>query len=130
MMNATVMVRRRFEGFHQWPDATGQRDYLAHRHRHLFWVQVEAAVTHDDREIEFHDLLDQVKAWWPGPELGRWSCEQIGKHYLNHLIQDYGHRSYLVEVWEDGEVGARVTWQPGNEKAGPESPAGSSWERR
>lgn len=107
-MNTEIVIRFTAEGFHYWPGASGERDYLGARHRHLFHVAAGIDVTHDDREIELHDFLDECKGLWPGPELGSWSCERIAREIVNDIERRYG-RSCWVEVFEDGEVGARVS---------------------
>jgi len=106
----TVWAEARLPGFHRWPGAGGHRGYLAARHRHLFHVRAEAAVAHDDRDIEFHDLGDLVRGWWgPGPrEWDCLSCEAIARDLATHLAQR-GVPVTRVTVAEDGEAGATVT---------------------
>lgn len=113
-MSATIKVRARFIGFHAWPDAPERRDYLRDRHRHEFHVEVAARVAHDDRDIEFHDFKDDVLACLPehGANLGASSCELIARTILARLERDYGSSLLWCEVWEDGEVGARVDYVP------------------
>lgn len=105
---AWITVEFERVGFHCWPGATGERAYLADRHRHRFIVSVSLTVEHDDREVEFHDLLDRAAGWWPGPELGRQSCEDIARRYIHRLAERYPGRRYSVTVSEDGEVSATV----------------------
>lgn len=108
----TVMVTYEFIGFHRWPEA-GQvvpaRSYLADRHRHKFRVMVCVDVAHADREIEFHELLDHCAATGP-VELGRRSCEDIAEDVWATVTGRWPGRTGTVEVWEDGEVGARVAF--------------------
>lgn len=107
-MTRSIAVRLRVEGFHCWPEATGVRAYLAVRHRHLFHLDVRIEVKHDDRDIEFHDLLTECREWWTeiGPELGRRSCEDVCKFYIDKLKARYPYRSTWVACFEDGEVGS------------------------
>lgn len=109
-MTAEIAVRARFVGFHAWPDAPPLRSYLASRHRHEFHVELRARVTHDDRQIEFHDLKDHLSESLPdrNEELGAMSCEMIARRLLDRLDDRYGDALLWCEVWEDGEVGARV----------------------
>jgi hypothetical protein len=98
-------------GFHRWPGATDRRAYLANRHRHLFHFAATISVTHDDREVEFHDLLDLVRnctAGW-GEELGGKSCEQMAELILVCVGVAYPARAMSVTVSEDGEVEATVS---------------------
>ncbi|MDE1904868.1 MAG: hypothetical protein KGH75_00270 [Rhodospirillales bacterium] len=106
----TITVRTRFVGFHRWPGATGRRAYLADRHRHLFHVEVSLATTHDDREVEFHDLLREVELYGQGEERGSASCEQMARELGTDLRAMYPGRALAVSVFEDGEVGATLRW--------------------
>lgn len=109
-MTTSIFVSLDFPGFHRWPMASGERSYLSQRHRHLFGVRAEVAVTHDDRDIEFHDLSDAVRAWWgPAPrEWGEASCESIAHQLVAHLAEK-GLHVISVMVSEDSENGATVT---------------------
>lgn len=108
--NATIFVRTRREGQHRWPQAPEHREYLRSAHRHLFHIEVSTWVTHDDREIEFHDLLDQVNAYWtelPMKDGLPMSCEMMARMLGELLVAKY-KRSFQVSVSEDGECGASV----------------------
>lgn len=108
----TVWAEARLPGFHHWPDAPLHRSYLAQRHRHLFHIRATVRVTHDDRDVEFHDLADAIRAWW-GPEdrecVSR-SCEALARELAGHLLER-GMTVTQVDVSEDGETGA--TYRPG-----------------
>lgn len=107
-MHKEIIVRFTCEGFHHWPDAPPQRAYLAHPHRHLFHVEVALEVTADNREVEFHNLLDLCRAQFPGGEMGAQSCEQMAGHLWAQVACAYPGRQISVSVFEDGEAGARV----------------------
>lgn len=108
-----IWVRFTVPGFHLWPAAPAPRNYLGHRHRHLFGFEVGLGVEQDDREIEFHDLLDaareDVARLWPGGEFGPRSCEAIARGLAEQIRQRWPGRLTAVSVSEDGECGARVT---------------------
>lgn len=108
LVSSTAWVTCQFEGWHAWPDAPELRVYLSSPHRHLFKVLVELEVFHDDREVEFHDLLDFVRSLLPGPDLGAQSCEMMARNMCHSIRSRYPGRDCLVSVSEDGEVGARV----------------------
>lgn len=115
---ATIFVRFDFVGLHQWPAAPSHRGYLAKLHRHRFMVEVSTIVLHDDREIEFHDLLDLARTAIPGTRdqtgsymLGPSSCEHVARHIGKELARRYG-RAIRVSVSEDGECGAVVDVEP------------------
>lgn len=111
----TIGVRWQMAGFHRWAGAQGVRSYLVERHRHLFWIEVELAVVRDDREVEFHDLLDWSRERLAslagaGGEFGDRSCEMIAELLGEAIREQWPGRSLAVSVWEDGECGARVRW--------------------
>ena len=109
----TITVRWTEPGFHCWPEAEGERAYLAQRHRHLFHIEVSMPVEHNDREVEFHDLLDHARSWrTDGPERGRWSCEDIAREIDLHVRARWPGRTITVAVFEDGECGATITTVP------------------
>lgn len=108
---AAIFVRFTEEGFHCWPQAPEHRAYLRERHRHLFHVDVETRVLHDEREIEFHDLLSEARALFRGrliygDETGA-SCETMARALAQELAALHD-RMVTVTVSEDGECGARV----------------------
>lgn len=108
---AKIFIRFSFEGFHHWRDAPEHRTYLATRHRHNFHVEVQCLVNNDDREIEFHDLLDCSKSFFDNPERGNQSCEMMARNLGKFLVERY-KRSFTVSVSEDNECGAIVTTDP------------------
>jgi hypothetical protein len=79
----------------------------------VFHVKATAAVSHDDRDIEFHDLSDMIRTWWgPGArECGSASCESLARELAGYL-GDQGVVVASVEVSEDGESGAVLTLPP------------------
>lgn len=111
-MKTNIIVRFTVEGFHQWKNAPFNRDYLRNKHRHLFYIEVKVSVLHDDREIEFHDLLDFCKVTFGEGDFGGHSCETLAKALINDLIAKYPGREIAVSVFEDGEVGAEVSYVP------------------
>jgi hypothetical protein len=110
-MTTSIFVTFDHIAFHSWPGASDNREYLAHRHRHKFGFRVECDVEHDDREIEFHNLLDECAAWvkgFMGDEWGATSCETAARALGATLVGRY-KRPFVVTVDEDGECGARVS---------------------
>tara|TARA_R110002020_G_scaffold122026_5_gene277247 strand:- start:3970 stop:4314 length:345 start_codon:yes stop_codon:yes gene_type:complete len=103
-----IFVKLSAPGFHHWENATTERDYLGATHRHLFLIEVCMPVTNQDREVEFHDLMDEVKALFPhNKNHGGMSCEMMASDIGEKLASKYNRR-ITVEVSEDGEAGARV----------------------
>ena len=109
MNDAEIIVRFTSEGWHHYPDAPMERAYLAYLHRHLFHVEASIEVLHDDREIEFHDFLDFCRAAFPTGRLGAQSCEMLARDLANKITLQWSDRRVIVSVFEDGEVGARVS---------------------
>jgi len=103
-----IFVKLRVPGFHHWPNPSTNRAYLGESHRHLFHLEVSMPVGHSDREVEFHDLLDEVRTLFPvGQDHGGKSCEMMAEE-IGHTLAIHHKRSVTVEVSEDGEVGARM----------------------
>jgi hypothetical protein len=84
-------------------------------------VRVALQVHHDEREIEYHDLLgfcreqfiarsdsdgNEISGWEFGPQ----SCETLARNLIRALHSAYPGRGGSVEVMEDGEVGTRAVW--------------------
>lgn len=101
-------------GWHYWPGAPDHRRYLSMSHRHLFEFRVSLTVHHDDRDVEFHDLIEVVRsaieALSAGPrcDFGPRSCEAIARELCHFLVveAELGGRQITVDVSEDGECGA------------------------
>lgn len=121
-MKTSITVRFQAVGFHRWRTAPTSRAYLAQPHRHLFHIAATIEVFHNDREVEFHDLLDEIRlhsafssecilSHLPSNnEYMDWSCETHAKHIMNHLQSIYPARDISVEVSEDGECGATINY--------------------
>jgi len=103
----SITVRFTREGWHRWPGAPPERDYLASLHRHNFHIEVTTPVEHHERQIEFHDLLDDAKALFSIAESD--SCETMAANLVKALVDRYAGRPFRVSVFEDGECGATVT---------------------
>lgn len=105
-----AVVRFTVAGFHCWPDAPMWRAYLRERHRHLFHFEVSLEVRHNERDVEFHDLLTLCQDQYPATmEFGDRSCEAIAEELIGVLKFHYPDRRMSVGVFEDGEVGAVVS---------------------
>lgn len=107
---AYAAVSFRVQGFHRWDGAPEHRAYLRSTHRHLFHVSVRVRVSHDDRQIEFHDLLagcqDEFRRIVAAAE-GK-SCEMMARELLSHIYHVWMVDEARVTVSEDGETAATV----------------------
>lgn len=106
-----ICVRWQFEGFHHWPDAPVQRAYLRARHRHMFHAEVELPVSHNERDVEFHDLRDicvdicrRLGTKW---DFEGASCETMATDIADTLLDAFDG-PIRVAMFEDGENGAVV----------------------
>lgn len=118
-LNRSIFVTLEFVGFHRWPDAPPEVDYLASRHRHLFKVRVDIGVDNNDRAIEYHIFKRQLEQavyidsrvvdGTSELEFGAMSCEAIAERLLIDIKELYPSQDYYrVEVSEDGENGSSI----------------------
>ena len=121
-MLTSIRVTARVPGFHYWPGAPAPREYLGQQHRHLFVFRLNMQVFTNDREVEFHDLADQLLETARSLDVverdappvktinfGGRSCEQIGREILLVMGRRYRDRQMVIEVSEDDEFSAFVT---------------------
>lgn len=125
--NRTIFVTFQQEGIHRYPaaltdsrlnKATGNADswldvsFLGHPHRHIFHFRVTVSVTHNDRDIEFiqfkRELVNQYNQSLL--ELDFKSCEMLAEDLIGYISKNYPGRDICVEVSEDGENGATLTF--------------------
>jgi len=122
IMKSKIWVTFRREGIHKFPAAltdpkfkTGDEydvSFLGYPHRHMFHFKIAIEVFHDDREIEFI----QFKRWLENLygkgvlELDYKSCEMMATDLYQQISEKYPKREVTIEVSEDGENGAVITW--------------------
>ena len=114
-----VIASQKIPGFHKWPDAKGEVNFLASKHRHVFHIKVTAKVSHDNRDVEILDLqsaiLEAVATCYEAERLGILfetdSCEQIARNVALILMED-NFKVVEIEVLEDGENGACLKYYP------------------
>lgn len=121
-MKSKIWVTFRREGIHKYPAAltdpklkTGDEydvSFLGYPHRHVFHFKVAIEVFHDDRDIEFI----QFKRWLENLygkgtlELDYKSCEMMATDLYKQINARYPNREVTIDVSEDGENGATITW--------------------
>lgn len=124
-MKSKIWVTFRREGIHKYPAAltdpklkTGDEydvSFLGYPHRHVFHFRVAIEVFHDDRDIEFI----QFKRWLENLygkgtlELDYKSCEMMATDLYQQINSRYPNREVTIDVSEDGENGATITWMAG-----------------
>lgn len=102
-----IIVTASVEGYHCWPDAPKEVNFLRHVHRHVFHIKAGMRVDHNNRKREF--FIEQRKLQITADRFigyndeGSFSCEMFAEDILKQT-------PYLswVEVWEDNENGARL----------------------
>ena len=109
MIAKEVFCTLQFEAMHRWENAPDRVAYLRNSHRHVFHVVCRASVKHENRDIEFimlkNDVLRYCRSCYESQyDLGEMSCEMIAQDILDTFPV-----LYSVEVSEDGENGAIVS---------------------
>ena len=113
-MNVRKIIWVTFQraGYHRYPNAPEDVGYLSSVHRHLFKCRVSISVNHNDREIEFHQFLNWLESLYNTSTISfdYKSCEMIAEDLYQHINKKYPNRRVIVEISEDGEVGATIEW--------------------
>jgi hypothetical protein len=116
ILRTTILIKTQFAGLHFYPEAPDAVDFLKLKHRHMFHVTLEIAVKHDDRELEFFMVKEELNKLLKVDtvtDLGSRSCEVIAKAVIGKMQELYGaNRHITVTVMEDDENGARVVCVP------------------
>jgi hypothetical protein len=108
----TIWVTWSFIGFHCYPLAPDDVEYLSHKHRHQFNVRVEIAVDDEqDRELEFHEVLRDLKADFNSRvnDQDTGSCEAMCNALHRSILIYYPRRHHTVTVDEDHECGSTLS---------------------
>lgn len=125
-MQRRITVSVKVPGFHRWPTAPKEVDFLAATHRHLFGIKATYEVAGPDRQLEFFILRSELMLLLcelfgstnskarkgrsgtevsHGFDFGNRSCEAIAEALLRA-----DDRACKVVVDEDGENSAEVSW--------------------
>lgn len=110
--NTLAFVRFTAPGFHCWIDAPEDRAYLRALHRHLFHIEVRLELFHDERDVEYHNLLDYARSCFDEENHGGKSCETMARALADMIGAKWPGRWLQVLVDEDGECGAIITQTP------------------
>jgi len=98
------------QGFHYYPEAPTQVDFLRHKHRHLFKIECVFNVDDLNRELEFFIMRDKIEKHlsllYPkhmnAHDFGSMSCEMIAAELLTTFNLEE------CTVTEDNESWGRV----------------------
>lgn len=113
----TIWVTFQKSGFHLYPAASTDSSlsdvsYLGQRHRHLFKFKVSIEVFHNDRDLEFHQVLNYCESLFGNNiDINHKSVEMLAEDLYKHLIIRYPDRKMSIEVSEDGECGCLIQFQ-------------------
>lgn len=104
-------------GFHYFLGAATEEQYvdvsyLSNKHRHLFKFRVSIEVFHQDREVEFHQFLNYCESLFDSGsiDINHKSVEMLADDLFSHIHDKYPMRKVAIEISEDGECGAQITY--------------------
>lgn len=114
----SIWVTFQRAGFHRYPAAEWEKQladvsYLGQRHRHLFKFRVSIEVWHNDRELEFHQVLNYCESLFStgALEIDYKSVEMLADDLYLKLADRYGTQRIMeIEVSEDGECGCVIRY--------------------
>jgi hypothetical protein len=111
----TIFVTFQKEGIHRYPDAPEGVEFLRSPHRHMFHFRVTLEVFHNDRDVEFILFKRELESQYGlgALEIDYKSCEMLAEDLIEYISGKYRGRKISVEVSEDGENGATLTFEPG-----------------
>jgi hypothetical protein len=108
-------------GFHYYPEAGTNPNlkdvsYLSFKHRHLFKFKIQIQVTHSNRELEFHQVLNFCESLFDDRiiNIDNKSVEMLADSIYDSLSRAYPSRAMKIEVSEDGECGGVIEYFPEN----------------
>lgn len=109
-MKSQVLISFDVEGFHLYPNAPKQVDFLSYKHRHTFKVTCSYLVSDLNREKEIFIQRDEIKFYlqesYGSPcDFENMSCEMIAKEIIDFAKED---GMIWCEVWEEQTGGARI----------------------
>lgn len=110
-VKTSVFALVQVQGLHFFADAPKEVEYLAYPHRHVFTFKCFKRVYHDNRDVEFimlkNEITAHLKQKYECPvthvcDFGFRSCEMLAKELMVQFDL------FKVEVSEDGENGVEV----------------------
>lgn len=109
-MKKTVILDFDVEGYHNYPNAPKEVEFLSYPHRHIFKIRAGYRVRGSNREREIFIEQDNIKdylgeAYGVPCQFENMSCEMIAEDILEFAQED---GCIWVEVFEDGKGGARI----------------------
>ena len=113
-MIRTIFITFQKEGIHCYPAAPDGVEFLKSPHRHIFHFRVTVQVFHNDRDLEFILFKRELEGLYKDSilQMDFQSCEMLAEELINYIYSKYPGRSISVEVSEDGENGATLSYFP------------------
>lgn len=112
-----IYVNFQKAGFHKYPAAEtdpmlSDVSYLGNRHRHLFKFIVQIEIFHNDRELEFHQVLNYCESLFESQtiDIDYKSVEMLADDLYLQLAEKYPGRNIKINVSEDGECGCIIEY--------------------
>jgi hypothetical protein len=112
-----IYVTFQREGIHAYPAAAtdpalADVAFLGSPHRHMFHFKVGISVVHNDRDIEFIQFKRWLEKLYAEKtlQLDFKSCEMMAQDLYTKISGRYPGRAVTIEVSEDGENGALLSW--------------------
>lgn len=104
-------------GYHYYPQAKTEEsladvNYLGNRHRHLFKFHLKFEIFHNDRELEFHQVLNYCESLFENKviDIDYKSVEMLSDELYNTLSAKYPNRDMIFTISEDGECGCTIEY--------------------
>lgn len=104
-------------GFHKYIAAESDPiladvSYLGNRHRHLFKFNVQIEIFHNDRELEFHQVLNYCESLFATQtiDIDFKSVEMLADDLYVQLASKYPGRDMKIDISEDGECGCVIEY--------------------
>lgn len=97
-------------GYHCWPEAPADVEFLKYTHRHTFYIKCVKEVERLDREIEIIKFKNDIMTWlykWRPPYLDGLDFEDMSCEQIAHVLR-MDFELTECRVLEDGESGAIV----------------------
>lgn len=109
-MKKTVIIQFSVDGFHRYPNAPKEVEFLSNQHRHTFLIKCGFEVTDSNREKEIFICRDEIKnyineCYGVPAQFNDMSCEMIAEDILDFGLND---NMIWCEVWEEKTGGASV----------------------
>lgn len=112
-----IWVTFQKSGFHFYPQANtdpllSDVSYLGNRHRHLFKFNIQIEIFHNDRELEFHQVLNYCESLYSSGflDVNHKSVEMIADDLYDQLSARYPNRDMKISISEDGECGCCIEY--------------------